>query len=402
MRRAPRALLALTLLAPLLLLAEPAAASTARSASCTDGGGHAWKVRAVWGSVYSDHGGTRRVAVKSLKFTTKSRAVTHVGYTITVVEGTGRTVQTIRRDSRKVSFKSGKKYLSIDPRNPRSSPGRTKVVLKVGDARDGKGSCTVTFVQPGGSSSPTSSPTSSPAGGTCSPGHEVVKFKGGGSAGLAQYGQGNYDASSELWGVNGYHYAQTMGVCTHDAWYVDVKTDNSKGDGAVKAYPSLRRIYHDWSTSNFSRDPRVSSFPRLDVTFAAKDPATCPRCIYDTAFDIWLNGIGNGSSDELMIWTHNVNQTPYGKKVGSKIKIAGHTWDLYAGNANHYLAFVPTDTSNIPSGTFDVQDFTSYLAGHGTISKASTLGQISFGVETVSTNNVSRHWDFTRFSVRDS
>ncbi len=393
MRRVPLALVALTLLAPLLLAAGPAAASTTKTGSCTDGGGHTWKARAVWGSVYSDHGGTKRVRVESVKFTTRSRAVKHVAYVVAVVDGSGRTVQTIRRGDRKFSFKQGKKYLRVVPKAPRSAPGRTKVELTVGDARDGKSDCRLTFVQPGGSSTP--------AAGPCTPGHEVVTFRGQGSAGLAQYGQGNYDASTELWGVNGYHYAQTMGVCTHDAWYVDVKTDNAKGDGAVKAYPSMRRIYHDWSTSNFSRDPRVSSFPRLDVTFGVKDPASCSRCIYDTAFDIWLNGIGNGKANELMIWTHNVNQTPYGKKVGSKIKIAGHTWDLYSGNANHYLAFVPTDTSNIPNGTFDVRDFTGYLADRGRISRSSTLGQISFGVETVSTDDVSRHWDFTRFSVQD-
>ena len=193
-----------------------------------------------------------------------------------------------------------------------------------------------------------------------------------------------------------------MGVCTHDAWYVDVKTDNNQGDGAVKAYPSMRRIYHDWSTSDFSRDPLVTSFPRLDVTFGSNDPASCSGCIYDTAFDIWLNGIGNGDANELMIWTHNVGQTPYGSKVGTGIKLAGHTWDLYSGNSNHYLAFVPTDTSNIPTATFNVKDFTTYLAANSKISTSSRLGQISYGVETVSTGAVSRHWDFTKFSVVDS
>jgi hypothetical protein len=249
---------------------------------------------------------------------------------------------------------------------------------------------------------PSATATTTTPPSTCSSGNTVVKFKGQGSAGLGQYGQGNYDASAELWNVGGYNYAQTMGVCTHNAWYVDVTTDNSKGDGAVKAYPSMRRIYHDWSTNDFSKDPLVSSFPRLDVTFGANDPASCSGCIYNTAFDVWLNGIGDGDANELMIWTHNVNQRPYGTKVGSDIKIAGHTWELWSGNSNHYLAFVPTDTSHIPSGTFDIKDFTSYLADRGRISKSSRLGQISYGVETVSTGGVSRHWDFTKFTVADS
>ncbi len=190
-----------------------------------------------------------------------------------------------------------------------------------------------------------------------------------------------------------------MGVCTHDAWYTDVKTDNAKGDGAVKAYPSMRRIYWDYSTSDGNL-PQVSSFPQLKVDFASTDPASCSGCIYDTAFDVWLNGIGNGQANELMIWTHNVGQQPYGSKVASGIKLAGHTWDLWSGNDNHYLAYVPTDTSYIRSGTLDVKDFTANLGNR--VPSNTKLGQISYGVETVSTNNVSRHWDFTKFTVTDS
>ncbi|HEY0239126.1 MAG TPA: hypothetical protein VGC37_10780 [Friedmanniella sp.] len=393
MRRCSLAVAALTVLAPLLVLVPSAGASTTKTASCTDGGGHAWTVKAVWGDVYADQG-TTKVAASAVRFTTKSSKTKYVDYVITVVDGSGATVQKVRRDDRKFAFKKGKKYVSVNPKNPPSAPGRTKIVVSVGDGKDGKQNCSVTFVQPGSPSSP--APTAS----TCS-GKEVVRFKGQGSADLAQYGQGNYNASAEMWGVNGYSYTQTMGVCTHDAWYVDVKTDNSKRDGAVKAYPSMRRIYHDWSTSNFSKDPLVSSFPRLDVTFGSKDPASCSGCIYDTGFDVWLNGIGNGSSNELMIWTHNVNQTPYGSKVASGIKIAGHTWDLWSGNSNHYLAFVPTDTSHIPSGTINLKDFTGQLMNRGRISSSSRLGQISYGVETVSTGAATKRWNFTKFTVAD-
>ena len=255
------------------------------------------------------------------------------------------------------------------------------------------------------STAPTSSPTSTaptapPPAGVCAPGSEETVFNGQGSADLSQYGEGNYNASAELWGVNGYNYSQKMGVCRHGSWYVDVTTDNSKGDGAVKAYPSMRRIYHDWSTSDFSKDPLISTFPRLNVSFAQTDPTSCSGCIYDDAFDVWINGIASSGDMEMMIWTHNVGQTPYGTKVASNIPLAGHTWDLWAGG-NDYVAFVPTDTSNISSGTFDLKQFTSYLSTAGRIPVASRLGQISYGVETVSTGGVSKHWDFTQFSVDD-
>ncbi len=268
-------------------------------------------------------------------------------------------------------------------------------------------------VTPTPSASPTPTPSSSTTGqpaGVCKPGSEIVKFNGPGSAGLGQYGQGNYDASAETWGVNGYAYKQVMGVCTNDAWYVDGTYDNSKGDGAVKAYPSMRRIYHDWSTNDFSKDPRLSSFPKLTIDFAVTNPASCASCIYDTASDHWLNGIASSTSTELMIWTRNQGQTPYGSKVASGIQIGGHTYDLWSGNSNHYVAYVATDTNDITSGTQDVKAFVADLVSRNRIGSTGNaldqtdprLGQLSYGVEFVSTGGVSKHWDFTKFTVHDN
>lgn len=261
----------------------------------------------------------------------------------------------------------------------------------------------------GASPSPTAAPSptaTATGGGVCDPNKAVVTFTGQGSQGLG----GGYDASAEEWGVTGYNYAQTMGACSHASWYVNVTTDNTKGDGAVKAYPSMRRIYHDWSTSDFSKDPRLSSFPRLDIDFAATDPASCAGCIYDDAFDIWLNGIGGSNNTELMVWTHNASQTPYGSKVASGVNLNGHTWDLYSGNSDHYVAYVPTDTANISAGNLDVKAFAKDLIARGrmattTLTGGQTdpyVGQLSYGVETVSTGAVSKHWDFTDFTVHDS
>ena len=74
----------------------------------------------------------------------------------------------------------------------------------------------------------------------------------------------------------------------------------------------------------------------------------------------------------------------------------------HRGGPPHAAIGVPTDTSHIPSGTFDIKDFTDQLVKRGKIPSRSRLGQISFGVETVSTGGATRHWDFTKFTVRDS
>lgn len=160
MRRRLPALLLLALVPPLLLVAPAAEASTTKTASCTDGGHHRWTVKAVWGGVHTDHG-VAKVSASAVRFTTRAKKTAYVDYVVTVVDGTGRTVQKTRRDDRKFAFKKGKRYLSLNPKNPPSSPGRTKIVVSVGDGKDGKRSCSVTFVQPG---RPTGSSTSAPAG----------------------------------------------------------------------------------------------------------------------------------------------------------------------------------------------------------------------------------------------
>lgn len=49
--------------------------------------------------------------------------------------------------------------------------------------------------------------------------------------------------------------------------------------------------------------------------------------VWDVAYDMWLNGVADKNSTELMIWTQNSGQTPAGSKRGT-VTISGHSWDL--------------------------------------------------------------------------
>ena len=206
---------------------------------------------------------------------------------------------------------------------------------------------------------------------------------------------GAYYADADWWATNGYTFAQKTVICDYNSWYVQATADNSKGDGAVKSYPNVHRDFHDWGTGH---EPAISSFNTMTSQFAHTSPGVG---IYDVAYDIWLNGVADSNSTELMIWTDNHNQVPSGSKVG-QVTLSGHTWDVWSSDANHYIAFVPANGASITSGTLDLLGFYKYLISGGRLPASSTVGQVDYGVEIVSTDGKPARWDFTNFNVSSS
>jgi uncharacterized protein YkwD len=73
-----------------------------------------WSNKAIWGDTFSTSGATRAV----------------------------------------IDYTGGAAYRSHKPENPPSAPGASKVTITVGVDGDGFGNCTMTFVQPGGTTPP--------------------------------------------------------------------------------------------------------------------------------------------------------------------------------------------------------------------------------------------------------
>ena len=146
------------------LTALPAegAAGVTQTKSCVDGGGTPWTVRSIWGRVYTEAGGDRRVQNDITGFTTTSSRVTRVDYIVWTYGPDGRRTQDLRESNRRFDFRDGTAYLRRNVRNPISGAGRTKIKVKVGDGGDGKSKCSVIFVQPGATSTPTTPPPTTP------------------------------------------------------------------------------------------------------------------------------------------------------------------------------------------------------------------------------------------------
>jgi hypothetical protein len=202
---------------------------------------------------------------------------------------------------------------------------------------------------------------------------------------------GRYYADSDMWNAGGYAVSQRMRVCSPGNWSVTVTADNSSGDGAVKTYPNVHRDYHNWKTGH---EPRVSSFRSLTTRFASRSPHSG---IYDGAYDLWLNGVADSGSTELMIWTDNHRQVPSGEVVRRGLRFSHRTWKLWATSDHQYLALVPSRP--LRAGTINLKRRLTYLIDQGFLGRRSTLGQVCFGYEMVSTNKKPRSFKIDRFSV---
>jgi hypothetical protein len=207
----------------------------------------------------------------------------------------------------------------------------------------------------------------------------------------AMWSTGNYVVHNNMWNASSYKVSQSIAACSYHSWNVTVTANNSAGDGAVKTYPNVHRDYHNWDTN---KEPAWSSFKQLRSTFATAAPRVG---IYDVAYDIWMNGVPGNR--EIMIWTDNYNQQPSGSKVSS-ISVSGITWDVWATSGNDYLAFVPR--SRLTSGSLDLKAMIDYLVSKGRVPRTSTLGQVCFGVEIVSTGGKAATFKVTNFSITSS
>ena len=196
-----------------------------------------------------------------------------------------------------------------------------------------------------------------------------------------------YYVHNNMWNSAEYSpCTQTLHAWSFDRWHVVARMNNSTNDGAVKTYPNVHKDYN--------RVP-IASLDALTTTFAATSPQVG---IYNFAYDIWINGIASPGCTEIMIWTENFNQTPGGRYVQDAT--FGHrTYHVYRRADNSYIAFVPT--ANFTSGTLDLLEIANWTIAQGWLPPQSTLNQICFGVEIVSTNDADATFAVTTFSIQD-
>jgi hypothetical protein len=219
-------------------------------------------------------------------------------------------------------------------------------------------------------------PTPTPVGRTCTTPVFTTSDTNGG------WSNGGYYIHNNAWNSAYGLGPETLYACAYNNWYVVSNQTNNAG--AVKTYPNVHKDYSGRT---------ISSFTTLTSTFSGLSPSVG---IYDVAYDLWLNGVPN---DEVMIWTDNYKQVPAGSRFASNVSLSGYTWDVYATNGNGYIAFVPSNGVRINSGTLDLKAMLNYLVSQGRTTAASTVDQIGYGPEIVSTNGTNQTFTYNDFSI---
>lgn len=199
------------------------------------------------------------------------------------------------------------------------------------------------------------------------------------------WSEAGYYVHNNMWHSAKYNpCTSTLYAWSHDNWHVVTRLNNKTGDGAVKTYPNVHRDY---------RSVALDSFDSIMSSFAE----TSPRVgIYNFTYDIWINGIAKPGCTEIMIWTENFNQVPGGKHL-QDVTFGSHTYKVYRDRSSGYIAFVAT--TNFTSGTVNLLDIMKWAMAKGWFSSKSTLNQICFGVEVVSTDDADATFRVTAFSI---
>src|SRR5580700_5563633 len=207
--------------------------------------------------------------------------------------------------------------------------------------------------------------------------------------GMSSSGQfGDYFVRNNVYNATVDAGPQTLYACSYHSWYV--VSDQADDAGAVVSYPNVQRNF-----GAAAAGVPISSFQTITSTFYETSPHVG---VYEDSYDIWLNGIATPGDNQIMIWVDNYDdrRVPQGSKV-TTVPFGGRTYDVWQTSDGSYVALVSTST--FTSGTLNLLEIFNWALDGGLLPPNSTLCQIDFGVEIVSTGGATATFNFEDFSI---
>jgi hypothetical protein len=205
------------------------------------------------------------------------------------------------------------------------------------------------------------------------------------SADFATWSNGGYVVANDVWGSN--PGPQTIWANSFSNWGVF----SSQGGHSIASYPHVE--FDNINTA-------VNSLGTVTSSFNATTPS---GCVFDQAFDIWLNGFNY----EVMIWESWSGTQPIAKSYNSSgqavptysnISISGVTYNVYTGTGGSGPCMSFLRTNQVNSGTVDIAAILKWINTTGWYNNP-TLSGIQDGWEITNTAGVQKTFSMNSYSV---
>lgn len=198
---------------------------------------------------------------------------------------------------------------------------------------------------------------------------------------------GKYWINNNTWGADSgtgwscvwdsYRSGDTIGWGTGYEW--------SGQKNAVKSYASSVLGWHwGWKSRNTGLPVKLSAKTPVKSAWSFKVKESTDS-VYNVAYDLWLHDTADTDwqskpKHEVMVWLNKAGGAgPLGTKK-QRVKIAGASWDLYAGNIGwNVYSFVRV--GNTTSVDFDLDDFLQALVRRGLVARTDYLSSVEAGTE---------------------
>jgi hypothetical protein len=144
----------------------------------------------------------------------------------------------------------------------------------------------------------------------------------------------------------------------------------------------------------------LGSLGTVTSSYASYGPQL-PGAIWESAYDLWLNGDPAQGGHEVMVWTDNHSQYPSGTQVSSDVVINGVSYQLWVQQGGDYETTL-VQNSNSDSGSVNILGVLTWLSAHGYEASNPALSQVDYGFEICKTAGQPANFGVTSYSLTAS
>jgi zinc protease len=141
----------------------------------------------------------------------------------------------------------------------------------------------------------------------------------------------------------------------------------------------------------------LGSLRTVTSSYASYGPQV-PGTVWESAYDLWLNGDFSQGGHEVMVWTDNHGQYPSGSEVSGNVIINGVSYQLWVQRGGDYETTL-VQNANSDSGSVNILGVLRWLSANGYEASDPTLSQVDYGFEICKTNGQPANFGVTSYSL---